>query len=650
MLQHLKNRCKFRLERIILRGAHYRLLVMAAAIGLVAAAGGILVWKGDQGFSSSGEAIWWAFLRLTDPGYLGDDEGVFRRIVSTVVTVLGYVLFMGALIAIMTQWLSQTISKLESGLTPIAQRGHILILGWTNRTPSIVEQLVRSEEGVPRFLRRRGTRNLRIVILAEEVTAELLQELRQKLGEEWNPNQIILRSGNPLHMEHLHRVDFQNAAAIILPGADFALGGAEFNDTRMVKTLLSISHHTRAEGESELPALVAEIFDPRKVLVGASAYGGPVEVLASNAFISRLIAQTVRHPGLSYVYSEILTQGDGNELYIRPCSEFCGARLQDLSEGFAEGILLGAVRPHGSSFTSLMNPPGDFILEENDRLVVLAESSAAASPAKDHTPSVTEMPRRPGTNVSPTKHRRVLILGWNHKVPALLDEFSGYGAERFDIDVLSSVPISDREEDLKDFDLDLQQLELRHLRGDFTIPTVLRKLHPEAYDNVVLLSSDRLDSGEASDARSVMGYLLLREILAEHPTGTTHTVIELMDEANLSLFEHRRAEILVSPLILSHMLGQVAVRRELRAVFDEIFGPDGAEIYFRPAADYGAVDVELSFGDLQHRAAAHGEIALGVRIDAQGRIPGGGVSLNPDRSRSWRLSAEDEVVVLTTYS
>ena len=314
MLQHLKNRCKFRLERIILRGAHYRLLVMAAAIGLVAAAGGILVWKGDQGFSSSGEAIWWAFLRLTDPGYLGDDEGVFRRIVSTVVTVLGYVLFMGALIAIMTQWLSQTISKLESGLTPIAQRGHILILGWTNRTPSIVEQLVRSEEGVPRFLRRRGTRNLRIVILAEEVTAELLQELRQKLGEEWNPNQIILRSGNPLHMEHLHRVDFQNAAAIILPGADFALGGAEFNDTRMVKTLLSISHHTRAEGESELPALVAEIFDPRKVLVGASAYGGPVEVLASNAFISRLIAQTGRHPGLSYVYSEILTQGDGNEL------------------------------------------------------------------------------------------------------------------------------------------------------------------------------------------------------------------------------------------------------------------------------------------------------------------------------------------------
>ena len=60
MLQHLKNRCKFRLERIILRGAHYRLLVMAAAIGLVAAAGGFLEAKylvQAEGFSgqSGGE-------------------------------------------------------------------------------------------------------------------------------------------------------------------------------------------------------------------------------------------------------------------------------------------------------------------------------------------------------------------------------------------------------------------------------------------------------------------------------------------------------------------------------------------------------------------------------------------------------------------
>ena len=174
-------------------------------------------------------------------------------------------------------------------------------------------------------------------------------------------------------------------------------------------------------------------------------------------------------------------------------------------------------------------------------------------------------------------------------------------------------------------------------------------MQPETYDSVVLLASDRMDSGEASDARTIMGYLLLREVFSEHPDRFTHTVIELMDEANMSLFEHRRAEIVVSPLILSHMLGQVAVRRELRAVFDELFGPGRAEIYFRPAADYEAAGADLTFEDLQARAAAHGEIALGVRIDAEERTSGG-VYLNPDRSRSWYLSPEDEVIVLTTFS
>ena len=70
--------------------------------------------------------MWWAFLRLTDPGYLGDDEGLARRTISTVVTVLGYVLFLGLLIAILTQWLNQLIARLESGVTPVALSDHVL--------------------------------------------------------------------------------------------------------------------------------------------------------------------------------------------------------------------------------------------------------------------------------------------------------------------------------------------------------------------------------------------------------------------------------------------------------------------------------------------------------------------------------------------
>lgn len=133
LLDRLKNRFKFQIEQLLLRGAHSRLLFIASLVGLVAVAGGLLVQATDATLEGKNTAIWWAFLRLTDPGYLGDDEGVARRVISATLTVLGYVLFMGSLVAIMTQWLNQKIRNFESGLTPIVRRNHILILGWTNR-------------------------------------------------------------------------------------------------------------------------------------------------------------------------------------------------------------------------------------------------------------------------------------------------------------------------------------------------------------------------------------------------------------------------------------------------------------------------------------------------------------------------------------
>ena len=81
----------------------------------IALSAGALVWVIAPEFEALGEAVWWAFLRLSDPGYLGDDEGYITHSVSTVITVLGYVLFLGLLVAILTPWMIQTIERLESG-------------------------------------------------------------------------------------------------------------------------------------------------------------------------------------------------------------------------------------------------------------------------------------------------------------------------------------------------------------------------------------------------------------------------------------------------------------------------------------------------------------------------------------------------------
>ena len=647
MPQRLPNVLMFRLERLILRGPQYRLLMIAALIGLISVMGGAVIHYFDVSADGSfADAIWWAFLRLTDPGYLGDDTGTLERTVSTALTVLGYVLFLGALVAIMTQWLHERMAELEAGLTPIAQRDHILIVGWTNRTATIVRELVMSTERVRRFLRRRNARSLRIAILANEVTTALSIELRDRLGTLWNERQVILRTGSPLRLEHLKRVDFARAAAVIMPAADFGAGGPDQADTRTIKTLLTMTNHPATQG-SPLPLAVAEIFDSRKIGIAERAYGGPVEILASDSIISRLLAQNVRHEGLSHVFGELLTHGRGNEIYLRDASEFDGRHVHEVAQAFQRAILLGIARPGDTGLTPLLNPPPDMRLTADDRLVLLAHSFKATTADPDRTPAepVPGIRRIPPGTTGGTL--RVLVLGWSHKVPALLREFDSYDDETFHIDIVSTMAATRREAILVHHDFTPRHIRVTEIDGDFTTPSVLRRADVNSYDSIVLLGSDRLGSGEESDARSILGYLLLRELLPED--ARPNVLVELLDPGNISLFRRRRGEVIVSPLILSHMLAQVALRRELRAVFDELFGPGGPEIIFRPPTDYGLENSEVTFQQIERKAAAHGEIALGVRAHDSHTGLAGGVALNPSRDRSFALTAADEIVVLTTY-
>ena len=639
MLDQLKNGLKFQIEQLLLRGVYARLLFIASLVGIVSIGGGLLVQATDVPFDGNKTAIWWAFLRLTDPGYLGDDDGLARRVISTALTVLGYVLFMGSLIAIMTQWLNQKIHNFERGLTPIVRRNHILILGWTNRTPAIVDELMRSEKRVRRFLRRRGARGLHVVILSEEVSLERTMELRRALGPLWDARKITFRSGIPLRLKHLERVDFQNASAIILPGADFAYGSANESDTRIVKTVLSIANQQRTNGNQSLPLLVTELFDPNKVQMAQKSYQGILEILASDVFITRCMVQSVRHPGLSHLFHQILSHESGNSIYIRAFESFAGSRFGDLAGACPKAILLGVVRPHGEAFRSMLNPSGDLTLKSEDRLIFLARKYEDCEMLKNLPPKQSLSQSQEASHTQVKGKRRILILGWNHKVAALLKEFSGYLHEQFEISILSLMPSAERETELGRKGIDQHRVRITHYEGDHTSLSDLEAVHPNSYDNVVILGSDWLETQEESDARTIVGHLVLKNIL-EGSTQKPEILVDLMDADNVGLFQEENTEVLVTPMIASHVLAQVALRRELNVVYEELFGAGGAEIFSRPVAAYGIVSQKVSFRELKEISGARNEIALGVRLE------NGSIELNPAQNKTYILKEPDDLIVL----
>lgn len=651
MLSRAWNRFKYWLERRLVRGAQYRLLLVAALIGLISVLGGAVVLALGTGHDHFGEAVWWAFLRLSDPGYLGDDVGTVNRTVSTVVTVLGYVVFLGALVAVMTQWLDARMERLESGLTPVARDKHILILGWTNRTEAIVRELLLSEERVRRFLRRHGTRDLHIVVLAEEVNATRAQDLRDAVGDVWDERKVTLRSGTALRPEHLPRVDHLNASAIILPAAEFQAGGIRATDSDTVKTLLSLQNAPTAErgspigGPSAPPVVVAEIFDARKVALARSAYPGPLEIVASDAIVSRLVAQNIRHRGLSHVYNQILTHEAGSEIYVRRHDELAGLPFSEVSQRFDRSIPLGVVRAQdepAGEFEPHLNPPPDFHVQAGDRVVHLATEygdTGSLIPAS----SRPWKRGRPGTRDADATERRILVLGWNHKVPALVRECSTYDEERFQIRVLARVPTARRQQALGDGAVG-SNVTLEHLEGDYVELADLRAAGPAAHDTVLVVGSERTENEEDADTHTIVCSLLLRELGL--PGKSTQVILELLDPENARLVDATRGEVIISPLILSHMLAHVALRPELRAVFAELFTAGGAEITFRPLRAYAPNDADaITFDRVKEAACARGEIALGVQEETRAAD----VLLNPPPGAELAITESTQLVTLVTY-
>lgn len=642
-----EDRVKFFLERQFVKGASYQLLIVAGFIGLISVTGGaLLLLTEEDGFAS---AVWWAFLRLTDPGYLGDDEGTWRRIVSTWLTVSGYVVFLGALVAIMTRWLIDLMGRLERGLTPVSLRQHIVVLGWNSRSIPLLQELNGSEDRVSRFLHRHNTRRLRMVVLSDEVSAERLHQFRQESGLGKAAEKIIFRSGSPLQSEALHRAACLNASAIIIPADTHEQQSLVSSDMETIKALLSIRAEARSLSAS-LPFVVAEMSDKRKIPIVSRAYPGDMEVLASDTTISRLLVQNVMHPGMTALYNEVLSSPVGNEFFLQSAALFKAETLADVACQTPRAILCGLLRKTDGHWRPWLNAPSSTTLNTEDLLVFLTSGHDNTLPAKRSSDLLPAIDRPQVSSAASKAHAeriRLLVLGWNRRVPALLDELGSYSECQFDVSIVSTTPVAQRHEDISRYTRLPATVSHELLEGDFMLDGELRALEPERYDSVILSSSDRVNSKEEADARALVGSLLLEEVL-QHTSNRPKVIVELGDASNELLLAHNGNETLISSRILSHMLAQIALRRELRVVYDELFTTRGAEIVFRDPAHYGVSANELSFKALETVIANAGDTALGIfygdiNLPANERL-----LLNPSRAATLTLNPGDRLVAMTT--
>jgi hypothetical protein len=235
------------------------------------------------------------------------------------------------------------------------------------------------------------------------------------------------------------------------------------------------------------------------------------------------------------------------------------------------------------------------------------------------------------------------MLGWNDRAPRIVAELDHYVHPGSGVTVVTpdGYPFTSV------FD-ELERQIVTHRAGDTTDRNLLDELEVASYDHVIVLGDPGGPDPNATDSKTLVTLLHLREI-AEQSGHRFSIVSEMLDVRNRALAEVTGADdFIVSDHLASLMMCQVSENRELSTVFEDLISPEGSELYLKPATDYVKPGVPLNFYTVVEAARRRGEVAVGYRLDAETGDPEAsyGVHLNPDKSRPITFDERDKLIVL----
>jgi hypothetical protein len=242
-----------------------------------------------------------------------------------------------------------------------------------------------------------------------------------------------------------------------------------------------------------------------------------------------------------------------------------------------------------------------------------------------------------------------LILGWNRRAPIIIRELENYVPAGSEVTVVAENEAFEQPaffEKLRMGALDRQKLRFKY--GETTDRQMLDEVCKKQFERIIVLSySDILNSQEA-DARTLITLLHLRDITEKSRRSFT-IISEMLDVRNRDLAESTRADdFIVSDRLISLMLAQISENHRLGAVFEDLFDPQGSELYIKPATLFVETGKPVSFYTVVEAARRHGSTAIGYRIQAENRSSAAayGIHINPKKSDRITFQPEDRIIVL----
>jgi len=618
-------RFRYAMDRLFSQGTFALIGILAlTALFIVLISASILT---ISGFSPSGqegsnfiEAAWEMLVQLlTTSAIVGRVNWGFRGVLLSVT--LAGVLVTSTLVGLLSSCIFRQFENLRKGRCRVVEKGHTVILGWSEQVHIIISELV-----IPNENQKRSC----LVVLANRDKVEMEDDIRGKVGD-LGRTRLVCRTGDPMEMADLALVSPNTAKAIIVVSPD-----KDDPDSEVIKTVLAITNHP--ERRAEPYHIVAELRDPKNMDAARIVGKGEVEWVLVGDLVARVIAQTCRQSGRSIVYTELLDYG-GDEIYFTQEPALVGKPFGEALLSYEKNAVLGLCPAGGAP---QLNPPMDTVIQKGDELIVVAEDDDKIIYGR---PGAVDAQAIVSGQPAAARPERTLILGWNWRGPAILNELFQYVTPGSTAKVVADTDTVPAE--LQRFcAAQCDAIAFQH--ADTTDRRVHDRLGLEQYDHIILLCYSNLLGPQQADARTLITLLHLRDI-AEIKHTHFAIVSEMLDIRNRNLAEVTRADdFIVSDRFISLILAQVSENKRLNAVFQDMFDPEGSEIYLKPAGQYVRLGQPVNFYTVVEAARQRGEVAFGYRLQ---RHAGNaermyGVAINPAKSDQVAFAEEDKIIVL----
>jgi len=605
--------------------------------------------------SSPAYALWRIFVWSTgSPAEREVSPG--GRFLGTVVTICGLII-LSLLLGIVTEVFSTKMAEIKQGLSRVVEGGHVVILGFTECTHCLLEELAnaRESEGGGMF-----------VILAEQTKDEVESRL---FGTDLKirNSRIVVRSGRSCCIRDLNKVAVFSAGQIVIL-SDTSVSQEEA-DAKSIRTLLAL----KTKGWPVHGRIVMQCASQANAGLFKSLYHEKdVEVVVVGNIVARLMAQSSQEPGLSSVFSMMLGF-DGDEFYAEEWEELVGVNFRDVVFRMPAAVTLGVFTADGEC---RLNPGWDYTIQKGDQIIVLAEDNDAYAPAdasfcntkvaKARAMCDDSPPKQQIGSFSPRAHNAttILIIGWNSKVGSLLvclDEILAYESN---VVIYSPHPVQDREDDILKLEQGLghsfRAMRISHLSVDAEKASsrleLLRLKHYE-HDSIFILAEGETRARADERTMAVLAQLsdIDRSISAqERRRGKFDPVVEMCED---STADHLRVcgftNFVHSNSLVSQALAAVTEEPKVNAIYTELMTNSSNTFEFRSLEDFIEEDEdvpeEVSFGEVALKLSEAGDITLVAWsiTDEDGQRQW---EMNPkDKLFKRRWTPEDRLVVIRRF-